>query len=128
MALGPPNLSSTVARFAFPVTKIRYETASTRNSDGIKVPPVPVESPSRAHVFDAPAATIERLGLGQERSRVVEGHSPDPDWRTAPKGGPKADRIRTDTETFEIFHVQRWNEGPIGKRSWVVLVAIKVED
>jgi len=127
MALGPPNLSSTVARFAVPVTKRRFPVASTRNAEGYKVPPAAVDTPSRAHVFDAPAATIERFKLGQERRRVVEAHSPDPDWRTAVKGGPKADRIVTDTEQFEVFHVARWNEGPVGKRSWVVIVAIKVE-
>lgn len=127
MALGPPNLSSTVQRFAVPVVRRRFPTPSVRNAEGYKKEPAFVDTPNRAHYFDAPAAIIERLGLGQERSRIVEAHSPDPDWRTATKGGPKADRLVADGEQFELFHVQRWNEGPTGTRSWVLMIAIKVE-
>lgn len=72
MPLGPPNMASTVNRFATPVVRRRF-AATTTNSDGKPVRGAETTTPFRAHVWDAPADVLALLPEGGERGHVIQG-------------------------------------------------------
>ena len=72
MPLGPPNLAGTAARFATPVTRLRW-AEPTYTAEGLPVDPEPTETAGRAHHWPASGEALERLPEGVERSDVREG-------------------------------------------------------
>jgi hypothetical protein len=125
VSIGPPNLASTVARFAFPVTRIRYDAAAEDDS-GLVTRGDGTSSTIEAHVHDAPAKAIERLPEGHSSGRVVQGYTTD-DVRTADSDtGTPADDVVFEGTTFEVALVTEWSSGPVGSRTWREFLAQEV--
>lgn len=132
MALGPPQMASTVARFSVPVTRRRYEP-STTNADGLQASAGYTDTPIQAHVFPAKPKTLERMPEGHSSSNTIEGHAASDELRTILEGSEipgdryRADVLIVDGEQFEIFEASRWREGPAGAAVWFAVVAVKVK-
>lgn len=130
MALGPPRLASTVARFSFPVTRIRY--GPSRTNRGLQQAAEESRDTIQAHLFPASAKTIERLPEGLRTTSVVEGHAAADELRTAQEGGKTpGDRLRPDVLEFggvkyEVWSAAVWLEGPAGANVWWQVVATEV--
>lgn len=125
MPIGPPNLASTVGRFAFPVTRIRY-AAPTEDASGLVTRGAGVSTTIQAHVHDAPAKVIQTLPEGHTSGRVVQGYTPD-DVRTADSDTETpADDVVYASTTFMVVRVGEWASGPAGTRTWREFVAVEV--
>jgi hypothetical protein len=70
--LGPPNLAPTAARFATPVTRLRWAEPDVTD-EGLLADPEPTELAGRAHHWPEPGVTMERLPEGLEGQDVRAG-------------------------------------------------------
>jgi hypothetical protein len=123
MRRGPPDLSSTARRFAFPINRIRYG-ASTVNADGYTAQGSTTTVTIMAHVWPADGKTLERLPEGYEGRYVIEGTTPeDLQLGTA---DTRADVIEYDGVQFEVFRVAPRAVGRQGIRSWRGFMAVEV--
>ena len=127
MSLGPPNLATTVASFAFPVTRRRYDPPAVLSS-GLVQSTGYVDTTVQAHVHDATATVLERVFPGQEGTRAIQFYTSATDIRTADEStNERADSIVYRGVEFEVVEVAEWDGGPFGDRSYLAGVARLVQ-
>jgi len=109
VALGPPRMASTVARFCVPATRRRY-ASSSRNSSGLEVMGAVTEEVIRLHAWPA-GGPDQHLPEGWEMGRTIEGCTPD-DVRTHDEqAGLRADEVVWQGVTYEVVSVAAWQGG-----------------
>lgn len=122
MTIGPPNMASTVERFAFPVDRYRYVEATT-DSHGLSVTPAPDVETITAHLYPAPGEVVDRLPEGQ-RDRATIAGSVSGDVRAANyDAGVRGDLLRYDGRLWEVVQVGPYSSGSLGARTWRTIVA-----
>jgi carbohydrate-binding DOMON domain-containing protein len=124
MRRGPPDLSSTARRFAFPIQRIRYGT-STVNADGYTVRGSTTASSILAHVYPAPGEVLERLPEGYEGRDVVMGTTIEE--LTLGTETTRADVIVYSGKQYEVFQVSPRATGRNGTRTWREFMAAEVQ-
>lgn len=127
MPLGPPNLASTAARFATPVTRLRYPEP-TYTAEYLPVDAAATETPGRAHHWPASGETLERLPEGVELSDVREGTT-SLDLRVVEDGEvTRSDEIRDDVTgvVYTVISVSPRRAGPAGVTTWRGFVMARV--
>lgn len=118
MPLGPPDLSSTAARFATPVTRRRW-AAPTYTAEGLPADAAPTETSARAHHWPASGETIERLPEGHEWTDVREGTT-SLDLQVDDGTSARADSVVDDVTGIEytVIAVSPRRAGPGGLVRW----------
>ena len=125
--LGPPDLSSTVSRFAFPVTRYRFG-ASTTNALGYRSPGAVTETAITAHVSPPGAGiTSEMLPQGAvlNDSRLA--------WTTtecrvaSTETGSRGDEIGFAGERYKVVGVRPYRKGADGSASHFELLLLRVD-
>lgn len=126
MPIGPPDLSSTVERFSFPITRRRYGS-STTNADGMRVRGAAVDTEILAHAWDAPADVLANMPEGQIGTRVIEGHTTS-SLRIADEGNDvAADVLIIGGLQYEVIQVTDWRAGPAGATAYYRFLATEVD-
>lgn len=129
MGLGPPNMSSTVARFSFPGTRRRPGTWTT-NSDNFRVAGPDVDTVSEGHLFPASGDVLSRFSL-QDVAGLYELHTPL-EMRTANREAQQpADQwvytVQGRERVLEVVAAGPWMEGPNGATTWNVAVLQEIK-
>ena len=123
MGLGPPNLSSTVARFSFPGVRRRFDS-QTVNGDGYAEANF-TDTPTQGHLFPASGELLQRFSL-QDVAGLFEVHSRielrtrDREAGTPPDQWVYQVRAGGPVRTFEVVAAGPWLEGPSGANTWTV--------
>lgn len=121
MSLGAPNMSSTIARYATPHTRRRYDT-TTKNADGYFVANA-TDTSIRAYIHDADAKTVAARPEGLEGTRTIMGYSNDEIRVGQDVGQVKADSVIVDGEEFRVYKATKWNSGPAAATVWYQFTA-----
>ena len=127
MALGPPQLGSTVARFSFPVVRIRF-APDTVNADGLATRGAETRETIQAHVFPATRQTLATLPQGYEAARVVEGHSVDP-WSAGDEDTQvPPDQMIYRGKRYRVITSGAWTDGPAGSDGYYQFTAAEMSE
>lgn len=124
---GPPELSDTVANFAFPVTLRRYGAPTFAN--GLAASADPTESTIQAHMYPAPARVADQLANqhGIEVAAVFEGHSSEPLSVGDESTQTLPDEIRDQVgDTYRVFKTAPRPSGTAGALTWQTFWAAKI--
>lgn len=127
MPQGPPDLSSTAARFATPVVHRRYGVP-TVTSERLLQDGAPTDTPGMAHHWPASGETLERLEEGTEAENVREGttsialRGPE----EAQALGTRADSILWGSDEYQIVELSPRAVGTDGVVTWWSFVMVRV--
>ena len=123
--LGPPDLSGTVDRFAWPVTRHRY-AASTTNADGYRVPGATASASITAHVTMPSGQQIQRLPEGIEPGDARIAYT-SADLRVAdPVTGARGDEIDVFGERYQVAAIRPYRAGASGAASYIEATLVRV--
>ena len=126
MALGPPNLASTVSRFSMPAVRRRYGPP-TQTDEKLLADGVPTESPVQIHHWPASGETIEQLPEGTEKTNVREGTTTSDIRGPVELTGERADSIVIGAKEYTVVSVGPRNTGSAGTLTAQSLVMTEVQ-
>lgn len=117
MLIGPPDLSSTVERFSFPIV-VRDYAADTATDEFLIAAGSTTDNATIGHVFPAKGADIARLEL-QSPGAVVEVHTPYKDMRVAVQGSQlRGSVVVWNGREYEVQALGDWWSGPDGQSGY----------
>lgn len=121
MSVGAPNMASTIARYATPHTRRRYDT-TTKNADGYLASNT-TDTAIRAYIHDADAKTVAERPEGLIGTRTIMGYSND-EFRVGEEVGQvKADSVIYDGQEFRVYKATKWNSGSAAASTWYQFTA-----
>lgn len=123
--LGPPDLSGTVDRFSWSVTRRRY-AASTTDSQGYRIAGSVTTAAITMHVTMPSGQQIQRIPEGIEPGDARIGYT-SADLRVAdPDTGARGDEVDVFGERFQVAAIQPYRAGSTGAASYIAATLVRV--
>lgn len=128
MTLGPPDMSATVRRFSYPVTRWRYPSAPTVNAQGYAVQAYPTSSQITAHIHPAPGKVLQQLPEGHTGKAAVVIYTADEVQIGSEETQVRGDLVEHDGRVWEVIQRGQWTGKSAGASTYLAFVAVEVFD
>ena len=123
--LGPPDMSSTVDRFGWTVTRYRIG-ASTTDANGYRTAGAEVSASITMHVTLPSGQQVTRLPEGIEPGDARIGYT-SADLRVAdPVTGARGDEIEAFGERYSVARIEPYRSGAAGSASYIAATLVRV--